>query len=522
MAGDNHSKQASRRIALSNLLKACTGEKHGNNIGLHVSMLGPLTAFGELETSNITPRVQIDAIYGLRTKTDVNTYTRDGGSVSENDGGTGREFKCSTGLSSTGYARLTSKREVRYRAGQGVLSRFTGRWENPNTSSSARIGLINIGNELTFGYDTNTTFGIFHRRGGRPEIQKLSIDTTTGSEVATINLDGVSYNVTLTAGTAKHAAYELAQASYTGWSVFHNSTAVFFVNDFEGDKTGAFNLTTTGSVVGSFSEIQAGAASTLDFISQSAWNIDSLDGGSSSAFTLDVTKGNVYSVNFQYLGYGAITYFVENPESGIQSEVHKITYANAYSSPSMDIPIYSTGMIVENSGALTSTSLYSASMFGAIEGAVTPLRNPDSHKSSVSNVTATATNILSIRVSQVFQDRLNLSEVFPILSDIAIEGVKPAEISIFLNPEIDGEPDWRFHDGGNQSIVEYDTTQYAVSIGANTVELFNAGLAKSDSREINLRALDIHLNRGDVISLSAKHGSSQAMDVVAGITWLED
>jgi hypothetical protein len=62
--------------------------------------------------------VQIEAVYGLRDKTDIETFSATGGSVAAEDTGTGTEFKCSTGTSVGAYGIIRSRRSTAYRAGQ--------------------------------------------------------------------------------------------------------------------------------------------------------------------------------------------------------------------------------------------------------------------------------------------------------------------------------------------------------------------------------------------------------------------
>lgn len=66
--------------------------------GLNVSVVEPLTAFGELLTAHPTPRIQIDAIYGL-LETDVRTFA---GSLSGSVTASGAMFTCQTGSRTSG------------------------------------------------------------------------------------------------------------------------------------------------------------------------------------------------------------------------------------------------------------------------------------------------------------------------------------------------------------------------------------------------------------------------------------
>lgn len=45
-------------------------------------------------------------------------------------------------------------------------------------------------------------------------------------------------------------------------------------------------------------------------------------------WAFDPTKGNVYQIRFQWLGYGEIQFYIEDPEIGNFVQVHRIQYAN--------------------------------------------------------------------------------------------------------------------------------------------------------------------------------------------------
>ena len=59
-----------------------------------------------------------------------------------------------------------------------------------------------------------------------------------------------------------------------------------------------------------------------------AWNGDQLNGSGASAVTLNPQDGNVYRIQFQWLGFGAIKFWVENPNDGTWTLVHTIHYPN--------------------------------------------------------------------------------------------------------------------------------------------------------------------------------------------------
>lgn len=104
-----------------------------------VIIKSPLTSFGEVRVAQPIPRVQLDAVYGLRDVTDTQSLT-DGasGSISISDG-TGQLYSVNTGVGAAGYAILKSKRAVRYRPGMGILFRYTALYSAPKANSSMRV-----------------------------------------------------------------------------------------------------------------------------------------------------------------------------------------------------------------------------------------------------------------------------------------------------------------------------------------------------------------------------------------------
>ena len=479
------------------------------------------TAFGELKTIAPTPVVQIDALSGIRTKIDHETFTATGGSVSAENTGTGFEFRCQTGTSAGGYGLIRSKRFLRYRAGQGSLIRFTARFPTAGVPLSAiRAGAVATGTELSFGYD-GENFGVLHRRGGTLEAQIFTVDTAaTGSETVTITLNDVEFTVAVTSGTKAHNAFEIASDTFTGWNTSQNGDTVIFVATSVGAKTGSYTVSSTGDLDGTFVEKVVGAAVTDTWVYQDAWNIDKLDGTGPSQMVLDQTKGNVYQISFQYLGYGQIMYSVEDPGTGRFTPVHRVQYANAAVTPSLTQPIMKVGWFAASLGSTTPLEIYGASAAAFTEGPRVSFRNPDSHGNTKSNVTTTLTNIISYRVRELIDSNLNLTDVIPLLVSIAVDGTKPALAEIFINAELGGEPNWTYLDEGTDTI-EYDTSATTVTNGSGSIEVTDVGLAKSGNALINLKDLDIRLSRGDVITIAVK-ATSGTTDVTAALTWVED
>lgn len=482
-----------------------------------------LSAFGELSVSELRPEIQIDAIYGLRSKTDTEIFSATGGSVSEDIGATGINFKCSTGTSDGGYGLIRSKRSAAYRPGEGVIMRFTAGFSSPVALGTQRAGGINSENELSFGYQ-GTDFGIFYRANGKLEIQTLTITAAaSGGETATITLDGTAYSVSLTSGTEAHNAFEIASdsdfAAGSAWRAYQNGDKVTFVSQSLGDKTGSFSFTSS-TATASLVESRAGGNGVETFITQENWNYDVMNGSGPSGMTLDPSKGNVFEIKLQYLGYGAIKFFIEDEATGRFSLVHTIKYANTNSSPSISNPSFKIGWFAASLGSTTDIYTYGASGMIGVEGDQQPRRLPEAQQSDKGGIGTSYTNVLSIRNRVTFNDKINLSEVLPSNIGVAVDGTKIAEFRVILNAVLGGEPNWQYQDENN-STAEYDGAGTTATLGTDSQLIIAGVLGKSASTSALLINYDLHLIPGDTITIAVRT-TSGTTDAAASITWLED
>ena len=107
-------------------------------------------------------------------------------------------FKCATGTTAYSFGSLQSRKRLRYRAGQGIVGRFTALFSSPVASSIlvAEYGSGEAG--YFFGYN-GTSFGILHSTDAVREIQTFTVSaaTSTGGTV-TFRLNGLDTLVTLT------------------------------------------------------------------------------------------------------------------------------------------------------------------------------------------------------------------------------------------------------------------------------------------------------------------------------------
>jgi hypothetical protein len=378
------------------------------------------TAFGELKTAHPTPIFQNLFSYNINSRIWI-TETANSGTISQANA----MAIVSTGTTTASTALLESKRKIKYRAGQGVIARFTGIFTTPVAGTKQLLGIGDDENGFFFGYN-GLDFGVLRRSKASGAI----VDTWT---------------------------------------------------------------------------------------TQVNWDEDNAD-GKKTLPVLDQTKGNVYQIQFQYLGFGSIRFFIEDPHPGNLILVHSIDYANTYTEPSLSIPSLPFCTYVENGGTTSNIIIKSASCGLFIEGNERIRGISNSTANSKSGIGSTETNILTIQNRETFNSINNADLVYPILLNVAtITGTKPTTIKVIYNCTLGGTPSYT-NINLNDSIVSYDTAGTTITNGDI---IFTEILGKEESATVNLKDLDIFLNPTDILTVSATTPSG-SVEVFVSLTWIED
>jgi hypothetical protein len=122
-----------------------------------------LSAFGTLETAELTPVFQGDWVYGLNTQIWQTAVVSGTGATVDTDSA---RLRIQSGTNSAGYAYILPRRAVRYRAGQGMVARFTPVFTAGAANNIQCWGMGSIAsNAITDGYFfmyNGTSFGIGH------------------------------------------------------------------------------------------------------------------------------------------------------------------------------------------------------------------------------------------------------------------------------------------------------------------------------------------------------------------------
>jgi len=246
---------------------------------------------------------------------------------------------------------------------------------------------------------------------------------------------------------------------------------------------------------------------------QANFNCDILDGAGESAFNYDPTLGNVFQLSFQWLGYGMITFSIENPETGGFIPFHKIKYANTSPNTSVRNPSLQFNMLIESAG--NAGDLYCPSIAVFNQG---PLRLNGALFSSENtvNVSGTPDPVLAIRNKATFNSLTNRSPIVIKLISCAYIDTGNCIVNIIANPTITGGA-WNDVDT-NETPVEDNKTMTGYS-GGRTVASFT--LTDYDKEIIQFKDFATVLQPGDsiLVVFDSTGGSGNALSSIA---WRND
>lgn len=412
------------------------------------SIAGQVSAFGEPLAISPTAVIQLDAIYGTTTDV-IQTYTNGTGSSA---GSNNQVFRVESGTTAGGYGVLRSKRFMRYRPGQGIVSRFTAAFTTGVANSLQFAGLANQENRVVFGYN-GTRFGVCRSSGGKATILLMTITTApNAAQTATITLNGVAYTVTLANTSADVAIQTIVNrvGGYGGWVFQQTDGAMLWLAPTLGPMNGTFSFTSTGNAAATFVVKQAGVAQTDNWTYQEDWNIDKMDGSAKldtnpSGMTLDHTKLNVYQINMRWLGAGVISYAMEDQASGTMVYVHKEHYTNQNTTPHTLNPSFKITYAVYNSTNTSNVTVIGASMYGAVEGTIFLNELTRSKAHSKTNLAKDLVHhCMTIKNSVVTNGLaganngnyiINAKEAIVKQLSLSIQGQDPANVYLFFDAE---------------------------------------------------------------------------------------
>jgi len=486
--------------------------------------ISQITAYGDVLTAQLTPLIQLQYPYNVNTRIVMRLITGSAsGTVADST------LSVATGTTTGSTAMVMSQEVAKYHPGQGSMTRFTAAFTAGVAGTTQEIGYGLVTDGFFFGFD-GADLGVLRRSGGMREVQTLTITSgaVTASGDIRITLDGQTNDVTIalndTVGDVVRKI--VAETDWNtvgeGWTVEANGDEVIFRTFDSAAKTGTFSITdvsTTTGVAGSFAETIVGMAPTDTWTRQVDWNLDKMDGTGLSGMTIDPTKGNVYFIQFQWLGFGAIRFCVESDIDGDIHVVHQINYTNQNIIPSVQNPTLPLHCRVTNGATTSNIVIKTAS--GAVFTEGKDLKNgiTFSADNTKSLTDTTETVILVIKNKTVYQGVENRVSMLPLLLSINAVGSAAAKnhtIRIYLNPILGGIPS--FTDvSTNTSIAAFDTAATTVSEGTKVVSI---SLGQIDSDTIRLEELIREIRPGNFIVVTAQITQDTSDVEVSGV-WRE-
>jgi len=500
-----------------------TGEGH-----LEVAIHGPRLPFGSIHAEHITPVFQTDAVYGINQQ-QVRTTTNSSGTATAANSA----FVCTTGTTVGGFGTIQSRKRLRYRPGQGIVGRFAGLFTAGVDSSVQVIGFGHAEDGFYFGYN-GTDFGILYSNRGVREVRTLTVTTaSTATNNYVVTLNGTAYSVTATnnASTVK-TAFEIASGTFTGWEAEAIGSTVVFVRNSAGTASGSYSLAQTGAGVpaaGSFAQTKAGAASTELWVAQTAWNGDKLDGTGPTGATIDPTKGNVYQIGVQYLGFGAISFQIEvAPANGNNAEfvtVHTLRLPNTLTDTSLGNPAFPFTMAAYSAGSTTDLTVKVGSFAGFIEGNKV-LHGP--RFSYVNTLTTVGSSnyqaLFTVKNALCFGGRSNQSVINLLTVSGALKHTQPCIFYLIKNGTLAGTPN--FSSFGTGSCSLWDTAATTVTFSDNSQLLWSGHLGETgdiDHHFTNGSSQgELTLQPGEWVTLAAKASTGTPAYVTGSINTRED
>ncbi len=454
------------------------------NGSLNVRIRDPIAAFGEMLTASLTAFVQFDFTSGIPLDV-ISIYQNDTTNTSYTYLNSMGKISAIAGTDSN----ITLKSDIytKYKPGQGCDNRFTALFPNGYIAGCDQYaGVFTPEDSLTFGYfDTETEFAIRWQSFGNQQINTITVSGAVTGGTVTITFGATPVVVNVNTGdtlaivcnnivSAINGVLNLNTYGYNAEFYVSSSgiNTINIIRNIASSTNITINITTTTALSFGNSILVNGLSPNTILIPQSTWNLNNcLDNGSlelnytknRGGFILDPTKGNVFKIFFQYLGFGQITFCIEESSSESIIPVHRIQYPNSYTIPTLKSPSMNIGIGINNtSSSITTPIVQTASMASFLQGSFKP-----------SFVYRSYGNILS---------GVTLSPLGSITNPFVIFGFQVANIFSSTN-NANGTPSTNYVVNRNNLILSNMTT--CVNAGSNTTSNIHFVLIKNPTSVLN-------------------------------------
>ena len=257
-----------------------------------------------------------------------------------------------------------------------------------------------------------------------------------------------------------------------------------------------------------------------NIIDRATWNEDKMDGTGPSGITLDVTKGNIYEIQIQWLGVGSVWCYVDG------HQVHEIKNANLHAAPYMKTATLPLSWEVSNTAASTASSYTFVCAKVAIEGGEDqPQTTFGAYNSSDIAVGTTDRPLLSMRPTQLLNAIENRAVLVPHVANINTDGARAA-FRIVMDGALTGAT---WNPVATDSAAEFDTASTAIS-GGDT--LFRGFLPNTtDARTVDISGFFSEFGRvmrrfafgsgANILTITGQNLKAGTTQMSASVAWHE-
>lgn len=294
------------------------------------------------------------------------------------------------------------------------------------------------------------------------------------------------------------------------WGYFDTNNGLFF--ELRGTTLGVVRRSSTSGLPQD------------SFTQQSAWNVDRLDGSGASGLTLDITKAQIWEIEFQFLGVGSVYFRIDG------HLVHILQHSNLLSVPYMTTANLPVRAEVVNTGASTGSGLtYICTSVESHGGSDSPYDSFGAGNGSDVVVGATEIPVLAIRSKSLYAGQTNRIRALPVHAHINGRNANDFAFRILMSPDtLTGSGPLTWTSADSRSSIEYCTDATAFTGGQVLAEGVCVGIVSTVfdistifSRNGRHLRLDAFGTVPDVLVITAVRIGNQNATARMNIHWHE-
>jgi hypothetical protein len=386
-------------------------------------------------------------------------------------------------------------------------------------SNVSAFGDLNVA-EFTPIIQLDFVYGINTQTGVSSVVTTGVVDTNAGRLRIQSGVGAAGAGTFTSVRIARYRAGQGMTARFTGvWTTSAaNSTQVIGVGNTQVGYFFGYNGTAFGI------SIRNGGTDT--WVAQTAWNQDKCDGTGASGFNWNKTLGNVMQIQYPFLGYGDIKFWVQSNATGAWILCHIIQYTNSSASLQLSNPSLTFYANATNSGSTTNLIMYVGSAGVFISG-VREFLGAQWATDSLKNTITTEANLLNLRNCTTYNGVTNNSIIrLRSISAATDNGNGIATIRLKKGVTIGGSPSFTPINGSTadqgvtitsgNSIASVDVA----GTGTTGTTFFNICLARNSNVVYDLTPFLLYVNPAETLTVTAF--SAAAASIQVAINWNDD